>query len=513
MRYAVSAQEMKRCDDHTVAKIGIPALVLMERAAMETVQALLAKRAKRGKILVLSGVGNNGGDGLAAGRMLAALGDQVAFFIVGNKEKASEQTARQIRILENLGFSIQSNLKEEEYDIVIDALFGVGLSRNLEGVYRDVVEEINRMRQRGTYVVSVDVPSGICADTGNVMGAAIQADLTVTFAFAKRGLLLYPGKSYAGELMVRDIGIPSKAFGGQIPGMFYYEKDELPGRLPARRPDGNKGTFGKVLLIAGSRDMCGACVLAGKSILKTGAGMVKIIAPECNRQIIQSTLPEALLYSYEEMPQEREVQKALCWADAVVIGPGLGMSGAARFLLEYCLVNGQVPMVLDADALNMTGNSRHLAKLVKMAGERIILTPHPGELLRLLGADHTRYPGERMALVSEVLERFGCVVAAKDAVTLVSGGKEDGTFVNTTGNDGMATAGSGDVLAGIIGGLLAQKMSCFEAACTGVFLHGKAGDRAAESCGKHGMTAMDLISRLPEAMKGEPVWEEGRCRV
>lgn len=502
MQYAVSAQEMKQYDQYTISKIGIPALVLMERAAKETVLALLEQQKVMGKkVLVLSGMGNNGGDGLAVGRMLAALGARVTFLLVGNREKASEETKAQIRILENSGFSMQSNLEGEEYDIVIDALFGIGLSRDLEGVYGGWVQAVNRMRRNGAYVCSVDIPSGICADTGKVMGHAVQADLTVAFAFAKKGELLYPGRKYCGRLEIRDIGIWMQAAKEHKPGAFFYEEKDLPGLIPEREPDGNKGTFGKVLLIAGSRDMCGACILAGSSILRTGAGMVKIIAPECNREIIQRTLPEAMLYSYSGMPKEAEVKKALDWADAVVIGPGLGMGDAVRFLLQSVLAYGQIPMVLDADALNMAGRSPELAGLLKKAGKRAVLTPHPGELLRLLGADKERYFLERMELIEEGLQKFGCVIAAKDAATVVAGLDEDGIFINTSGNDGMATAGSGDVLAGIIGALLARHMSCFEAACAGVYLHGKAGEAAAARYGRNGMTAGNLVCALCDVLR------------
>lgn len=502
MQYAVSAQEMKRYDQYTISKIGIPALVLMERAAKETVLALLEQQKVTGKkVLVLSGMGNNGGDGLAVGRMLAALGAKVTFLLAGNREKVSEETKAQIRILENSGFSMQRNLESEEYDIVIDALFGIGLSRDLEGVYGDWVQAVNHMRQNGAYVCSVDIPSGICADTGKVMGHAVQADLTVAFAFAKKGELLYPGRKYCGRLEIRDIGIWMQAVKEHRPGAFFYEEKDLPDLIPVREPDGNKGTFGKVLLIAGSRDMCGACILAGSSILKTGAGMVKIIAPECNREIIQQTLPEAMLYSYSGMPEAAEVKKALDWADAVVIGPGLGTGDAAWLLLQSVLAYGQIPMVLDADALNMAGSSPELAGLLKKAGKRAVLTPHPGELLRLLGADKERYLLERMELIEEGLQKFGCVIAAKDAATVVAGLNEDGIFINTSGNDGMATAGSGDVLAGTIGALLARHMSCFEAACAGVYLHGKAGEAAAARYGRNGMMAGNLVSALSDVLR------------
>lgn len=510
VQYAVNAQEMKQCDQYTISKIGIPALVLMERAAVETVRALTAQKKVKGKsVLVLAGVGNNGGDGLAVGRMLAALGAEVTFVFPGKREKASEETNTQIRILENLGFSIQSKLESGEYDIIIDALFGIGLSRPLEGMYGALVEKVNHMHRKGAFVCSVDIPSGICADTGQVMGCAIRADLTAAFAFAKRGELLYPGRSYTGKLILCDIGIPTQAYKGHEPGAFYYEGKDLPGLLPKRIPDGNKGTFGKVLLIAGSRDLCGACILAGSSILKTGAGMVKIITPECNRVIIQGALPEAMLYSYQEVPAEAEVKKVLEWADAVVIGPGLGTGDAARILLGMTLGCGQIPMVLDADALNMAGSDRELAGLLKQAGKRAVLTPHPGELLRLLHADKKRYPEERMELIREGLQGFGCVLAAKDAATIVAEAGSNRLYINTSGNDGMATAGSGDVLSGIIGALLAGHMSCFDAACVGVFLHGKAGEAAAKRYGRYGMTAGNLVEQLPVVLSPKQVQKEG----
>lgn len=503
MQYAVTAAEMKLYDAETISKIGVPSLVLMERAALETVRALAEEGKAGGRVLIVAGTGNNGGDGLAVGRMLALSGADVTFLLAGREERATAETKNQIEILRNLGFSIQSKLEKREYDIVVDALFGIGLARTIEGAYEELVEAVNEMSQRGAFVCSVDIPSGICADTGRIMGCAIKADLTVTYAFAKKGELFYPGREYTGKLAVRDIGIPYMLTKQHKPKAFFYEKEDGALRLPERRPDGNKGTFGKVLLLAGSLDMCGACILCGSSILRTGAGMVKIVAPECNREIIQKTLPEAMLYSYRQFPEEAQLQKAFDWADVIVAGPGLGMSREAYFLVEYCLLSGKVPMVLDADALNLIGKHEELAELLRgQDGNRIVLTPHPGELVRLLGTDMESYQNKRMEMMEEAVKRYGCVLASKDAVTVVSG-EAGGIFINTSGNDGMATAGSGDVLAGIIGGLMAQGVSSFEAACLGVFLHGKAGDDAALQSGKYGMTAMDIVMHLPGVMKGE----------
>jgi len=502
LQYAVTSAEMKFYDAETISKIGMPSLVLMERAALETVRVLTEEGKAEGKVLVVAGVGNNGGDGLAIGRMLALSGAEVTFLLAGSEDKASSETKSQIEILRNLGFSIQSKLKNREYDIVIDALFGIGLGRPIEGAYRELVEEMEKMRQRGALVCSVDIPSGISADTGKIMGCAVKADVTVTYAFAKRGELLYPGREYTGKLVVRDIGIPHKLTEQLKPETFFYDKRDVPWRMPKRRPDGNKGTFGKVLLISGSLDMCGACILCGSSILRAGAGMVKIISPECNREIIQKSLPEAMLYSYEQFPKEDQLQKSLEWADIIVAGPGLGMGKEAYFLTEYCLLNGKIPMVLDADALNLIGKHKELAELLRRQdGKRIVLTPHPGELVRLLDTDMESYREKRMETVKEAVKRYGCVLASKDAVTVVLGEAQEGVFINTSGNDGMATAGSGDVLAGIIGGLMAQRLPAYEAACLGVYLHGRAGDEAVMENGKYAVTATDIVRYLSRVMK------------
>lgn len=504
MKYAVTAAEMKLYDQKTISEIGIPSLVLMERAALETVRVLLAERKEMKRVLIVAGTGNNGGDGLAVGRMLASLGAKVTFLIAGNWERLSKETALQKDILLNSGFSILRKMENEEYDIVIDALFGIGLSREVEGEYAGWIQTINDMKQRGTYVCSLDIPSGICADTGKVMGCAVRADLTAAFAFAKRGELLYPGREYAGKLVVCDIGIPSVVLENQYPGAAYLEREDAIRKLPERKPDGNKGTFGKVLLIAGRRDMCGACILVGSSAFKAGAGMVKIITPECNREILQSTLPEAMLYSYGDMPETEQLREALEWADVAAVGPGLGMDDAARFMIRYCLENSVIPLVLDADALNLIGLDQELAKLLAHKnGENIVLTPHPGELVRILEIDMEKYQADRMEVIQEALSRYGCILTAKDAVTITAEKNAKELLINTSGNDGMAVAGSGDVLTGIISGLIAQKMSCFEAAGLGVYLHGLAGEEACRSNGRYGMMAMDIVKQLPKVMGAE----------
>lgn len=502
MKYVLKAHEMKAYDRDTSERIGIPSMVLMERAALAAVDVISRKGHVLRKVLIAAGCGNNGGDGLAIGRLLAFKGVEVVFFMPGNQEKMSAETKAQAAILKNSGFSIQSNFEMKEYDMVIDALFGIGLSRNVEGVYYDVIEKINACGRKGAVILSVDIPSGICADTGRILGSAVRADLTVSFAFAKRGHLLYPGREYTGELIVKDIGITRQSFGEEPPAAFCYERSDVAELLPKRRPDGNKGTFGKVLLLSGCQDMGGACILCGRSILKTGAGMVKIITPSCNREILQNAVPEAMLYTFDKEPDKEKLEKSLNWADVIVAGPGMGTKQSAYLLLKYILEVGTGPLVLDADALNLIAAHDKLRMLAAGYGTgKLVITPHPGELVRLARTSMEEYQKRTEALVLALAKELHCVVAAKDAVTMVAQEGRREIYINTSGNDAMAGAGSGDVLAGVIGGLLAQKKEIFDAACLGVYLHGLAGEEAALKEGRYGMTASDMINRLSLVMR------------
>lgn len=505
MKYAVKSKEMKAYDEYTINKVGIPSMVLMERAALCVISNLSEKLGNTPKkVLIAAGVGNNGGDGLAVGRLLALKGHKVVFFLTGDREKMTGEALCQLTILENLGFSIQSKPEDIEYDMVIDALLGIGLSREVSGSYADAVDIINRLKEKGAYICGVDIPSGVCADTGRILGCAVRADITVTFAFAKRGQLLYPGKACCGKLVVEDIGISQKGFLLQKPTAFYYEKEDLKALLPYRAPDGNKGTFGKVLLIAGSKDLCGACILCGNSILRSGAGMVKIITPLCNRQIIQSALPEAMLQTYEDRPDESKIKQALKWCDAAVAGPGMGTDENGYALMKCLLEEDSLPMVIDADGLNLTAMHEDLMELMaKRKPGQTIITPHPGEFNRLSGTDMDAYKRKREQLIRLLSQKLHCIVAAKDAVTIVAEDQREEIYINNSGNEGMATAGSGDVLAGIMGALLGQKMKAYDAACFAVYLHGVAGELAGEENGRSGVVASDLIKKLMQVMRGQ----------
>ncbi|MDE6748919.1 MAG: NAD(P)H-hydrate dehydratase [Lachnospiraceae bacterium] len=494
MKYLVTQSEMKQYDKNTIEYFNYPSIVLMERAALATVEHLRREMGDAGyRVLVVSGCGNNGGDGIAVGRLLMLQGCKVDFTLLGNRENFSKETALQLKILEGYGYEPYDIIPESEYDIVIDAVFGIGLSRDIEGIYKEAVLKINEM---DSYVCSIDIPSGIHAGTGHILGCAVRANLTVSYGFIKLGEILYPGAGYCGKIICGQMGIDERSFLGKKPYWYTYDSiDDI--RLPMRRPDGNKGTFGKVLVIAGSDSMCGAAVMTGRSVFRMGAGMVKIVTSQKNRDVILEALPEAMLTVYgENFDFEEEFEKSLSWADCILIGPGIGTGSEAVWMLNKCLNESSLPIVIDADGLNI------LADMIdKPVNRKIILTPHLGEFARLYGCSVKEVSENLTKYPQKLADSMHCIVVCKDARTIVACPDAEKEFINTSGNAGMATAGSGDVLAGIITGLLAQGMEAKEAAVMGVCLHGFAGDMASACCGERSMTATDIIDKLQELIK------------
>ena len=483
----MTASEMRRFDENTIEKIGIPACVLMERAALAAAEVTEARFDGRGGfVLVMCVHGNNGGDGLAVARLLAERDFRVEVWCVGNREKASPQWKQQRSILEKYPVEFTDKPRRGDYGALIDALFGVGLSREIKHEYAEAVMLFNSLEG---WKLSLDVPSGIHSDTGRVLGCAVRADETVTFGFCKRGLVFYPGCEYAGEVSTADIGISERSFYGRKPEMYAYD-EEAAQLLPKRQRGGNKGTFGKVLLIAGSLNMAGAAILAARAAYRTGAGMVKVITCAGNR-ILQQAVPEALLGTPDEL--DRSVE----WADVIAVGPGLGKSAEALSCLEGVIYGSKLPLLADADALNLLAEHPELrAALAEQgaAGRKVILTPHVGELARLTGQSVSACAEELLcgiALASEL----HAVVTAKDARTLICGEGHD-VCVNLSGSNGMATAGSGDVLAGITAALLGQGMDAFEAAAVGAYIHGRAGEKAVGKRGEYGCMAGDLTTQM-----------------
>lgn len=502
MNYVVDAREMKLYEETVIDIMGMPSLTLMERAALSVAEEIRSYaqarqlRTEEKRLLVVVGSGNNGADGLAVARILSQEGWQVAVYQTGAAGHCTREWERQYKMIRYYPVQIVSNWPREEYTIMVDALFGIGLSRQIQGEYAEIVKEMNR---RKGYKLSVDVPSGIHASTGKVMGEAVRADLTVTFGWAKKGLLFYPGAEYVGRLVVKEIGINETCFdtAGEKPGMFYYN-EPVEKLLPSRQADGHKGTFGKVLLIAGFDQMPGAAVLAARAAYHAGTGMVKVVCPEGNRGILQTAVPEALWAGPEDWRTGCE------WADVIAIGPGLGKNSRVKEILTGVLSESRLPLVLDADALNLIAGDMSLQILTAdqgKAGRDLVLTPHEGELSRLSGKtlDQVREDREHAARI--LAQDLHCTLVCKGARTLICR-KQGENCVNLTGDSGMGTAGSGDVLTGIIAALMAQGADAFSAASVGVYLHGLAGERAARRYSSYGLTAGKLADAVGEVIAG-----------
>lgn len=491
MEYLVNAEEMRRCDQGTIKKYGVESLVLMERAALTVVEELCNGSFDLNRVLVVCGSGNNGGDGFAIARLLYLKNIDTAVVFAGKEESLTEETKIQKKICENYGMNIFKKTDMHEYTCIVDAVFGVGLSREIKGEYACLIQQINAS---GARVVAVDIPSGVSADTGKVMGTAVRADETVTFAYQKIGQALYPGSQMCGRLCVRDIGITAHGFGRDVPLTYSLTEEDM-GVLPVRQAYSNKGTYGKALLVAGQKNMCGAAILAARAAYRAGTGLVRVMTEECNRTAVQVALPEALLSTYDPMNFQPDLDGMRSWPTAVGIGPGIGMSGEKREILELLLRESRVPVVMDADALNLLAREK---ELLQKRSCQVIVTPHVGEMCRLTGRTKQEITGDLIGTCRSFARENGVICVLKDARTVISDGRE--VCINQTGCSGMATGGSGDVLTGLLTGLLAQGMEPFLAAKSAVYLHGKAGELAESRMGARGMLAGDIACALPEIL-------------
>lgn len=511
MKKILTSSEMKKYDAYTINEIGIPSMVLMERAAISVYEEVVKyaddtnRKPEHIKVLVVCGTGNNGGDGLAVARLLSQKGFFVKVVLYGDREKLSHECRQQYEILQRLNLGISTQTDEVEYDIIIDSLFGIGLSRPLGGGYAALICDLN---QRNAYKIAVDIPSGLCADTGRVLGVSFKADLTVTFGFCKRGLLVGDGMLYAGQILCKDIGIYD--CGLQQSGTDAWVLDEeIKELLPVRKPNGNKGTFGKVFIYAGSEETFGAALLCAKSALSAGAGMIKVLCPAKLKDFMLHEIPEAMLLCYgNETPQEElesEIMDALLWCDSVVAGPGIGINKFSSFLLQILLKYAKVPMVLDADALNLLSSDDELKQLLlytnKKNNRELVITPHLGEMSRLLNCSVGKLKEEPFEMARKLSKSYDAIAVCKDARTILCQDEKD-FYINTSGNHGMATAGSGDVLAGILGAYSAISDDVYKDAAIAVCLHGKAGDVAADMVGMRALTASHMIEGMIALQKG-----------
>ena len=494
MQLWVNAAQMKAADQYTIQKLGVPSLELMEHAAQACVQVLEDEKFDLSHVCVVCGSGNNGGDGFAIARILQNNRYSVETFCVGNPEHYTEETQEQMYRLQECGGKITYGMPQEDsYSVIIDAVFGVGLSRKVEGRYRQVIEQMNRMR--GTKF-AVDIPSGLSATTGCILGCAFKADYTVTFQLKKIGLELSQGRTMAGKVIVPDIGISTDSICEDQEIVRTAGKDIYRKMLPDRPEDSNKGTYGRLLVIAGSKGMAGAAYLNAHAAYMTGAGLVRIYTSSDNREILQTLLPEAIITTYEEYNKE-ELLSLLTWADGVCIGSGLGMSRLSEKILKTVIEYVKVPCLIDADGLNLLAENKNY--LNQMAERRFVITPHMKEMSRLTGTPVEELKADRMQILKDFISRYRITCVLKDSRTLIAS-EEKGIRMNLTGNSAMAKAGSGDVLAGVISGWMVQGKEAEDAAELGTYIHGLSGDLAKFEKGVYSVMARDLIEYISKAL-------------
>lgn len=519
----VSPSTMRQMDKIAIEEFKIPGVILMENAGIKVAQAVknMWKAAKNGvsrKVVFFCGKGNNGGDGFVAARHLVNMGFEASVFIIADPDSITGDAAINLEIIKNLDIAIKVIKEEADLGeakdlakgafVLVDAIFGTGLKGQVRGIAKSVIEIINQLE---IPVISVDIPSGICGSTGKVLGAAVKAHQTVTLALPKTGLLLYPGAEYVGELITADISMPTKLVKSIDAEAELLDAEWVRQCFKAFPADAHKGTFGRVFIIAGSVGMTGAAALAATAAVRSGAGLVTIGIPEGLNDILEVKVTEAMTLPLPETPSgslgKRAKEKSLDFAgkcDAVVLGPGLSTNPETVEFVRGFIAECSVPMIVDADGLNALAEYPDIFKEAKAP---IVITPHPGEMARLLSTSVSDVQEDRIWAVKTAAKKFGCTAVLKGARSLIA--TTDGKLIiNPTGNAGMATGGSGDVLAGMIGAFLARGMKPYEAAAAGIYLHGLAGDLAAKKQGQICLAASDIIDFLPKAFKKMKVYDD-----
>ena len=506
MKYLVTGKEMKLLDQNTSVYFKVPELVLMEQAAMHFVwrlcDVLKEETTKKDcKGIVFCGLGNNGADGIAIARLLNERGIHTQVCKVSELLIKKGDTSPSYRVQEEIyqayQYPVQNDIPSilnQTYDFVVDAVFGIGLSRPLNEEYISIIQ---LMQDTKGCKFAVDMPSGVNSDNGQIMSVALKCDYTITFSYAKLGLCVWPGNEFAGQIFVENIGITDASWLEEQPSMAYLEAEDLR-LLPKRPAHSNKGTFGKLLVIAGSLNMAGAAIFAAKAAYRCGVGLVKIFTQEENRVIIQETLPEALLSTYGHNIDKEQLIRDMQWADAIVIGPGLGISAHSQEIVDVVHRYASVPVLWDADGLNVLSKNM---QLLQETHAEYICTPHLGEFSRLIHQPVVWIQEHLVESAVDFAKKYDLICVLKDFRTVIAN-PQGMCYLNLSGNNGMATGGSGDVLAGIIGALLAQGLKGAQASTFGTFIHGLAGDFTREKTGTHSMLASDIIDALETIWKG-----------
>ena len=492
-----SAEQIRLWDQYTIQHEPIPSINLMERAASQCVDWLERNNYTDNSFHIFCGKGNNGGDGLAIARMLSERKTTVTVHILEFGHKGTDDFQTNLaRLHQYPGISIRFIQTEENFhaltsdDIVIDALFGSGLNRGLEGVTANLVQHIN---DSGCTIISIDIPSGLFTDKSSKGQTVIKADHTLSFQCYKMAFLVAENSAFIGEVHILDIGLHPDFYPAASLNYELTDTDLIRSIYKPRNKFGHKGNFGHALIVAGSYGKIGAAVLSAKACLRSGAGLLSCHIPKCGYDIMQTSLPEAMVMTDFNSSFNTKLDDDPAKYEAIGIGPGIGTASETKMMLRDILGTCKKPLVLDADALNIIASQKDLLSFIP-AGS--ILTPHPKEFERMFGETENEF--ERIELALQKAIELNLVIVVKGHHTLIAApnGK---AFFNSTGNAGMATAGSGDTLTGILTGLLAQGYVSVDAAILGVFIHGLAGDIAAKKISMEAMIAGDIIDCLPEA--------------
>lgn len=509
----VTASQMRSIDSNTI-NLGIPGIVLMENAASCVVREICADYPDIAgfSVVVVCGKGNNGGDGFAIARHLMNLGAFVQTVLVGESSALRGDALSNYVILNNMGAHVLEIRTDSELpilreslsrsELVIDALLGTGIQGSIRGIYKDVIDMMNQSEHP---VISVDVPSGLNSDTGSISGICVRAHKTVTFGLPKVGLVTFPGVDYVGELVVGDIGIPDKVVQDENITTNLTTCYDVERILSPRKRDAHKGDYGRVFLVGGSTGLTGAVALSATAALRIGAGLVTVGVPAKLHDILEIKLTEAMsipLCDYgdgtlDASAAERILEfSSMC--DCVAIGPGLSKTKSTIQVVSRVLHKLECSCIVDADGLNCL--SEELSILKQCKGE-VVLTPHPGEMSRLTGLSISQIQENRLGISLEFAKENNVILVLKGARTVVAspGGL---AYINPTGTPGMATGGSGDVLTGVLAGLVAQGIDPFMAAVTGVYICGRAGEVAVEEQGECGLVAGDIVRKIPLVVKG-----------
>lgn len=487
---------MREIDKYCIETLRIPSIVLMENAALKVIKNIDLKSYE--SFVVVCGSGNNGGDGFAVARHLYVLGKKIEVFLIGTEDSMSQDCRVNYTVLKNLGVAVNKVNNVEDVselrdallrcEVTVDAIFGTGLSRNVEGIYDLVIAIIN---ENSKYILSIDVPSGFSSDNGKALGNCVRANKTVTFQLYKRGFLTYGSDKYTGEVVVEAIGIPEFVVDKFHNNEFIIDREMIKSSLKVRDKYSHKGDYGRVLLAAGSKGFTGAAYIAAEAAVKSGAGLVTLACSEDIQEVLSSKLVEAMTVTFKDKDRLKDI---ISKCSSIAVGPGMGNSEDTFNMVQYILENAACLVVIDADGINVLKDRLFILKNRK---HKVIITPHPGEMSRITGLSIGYINENRIKVAKEFAKEYDVIVLLKGYNTVITDG--DAVMVNPTGNSSMASGGMGDCLTGIIASFIAQGYNSLEAAYMAAFLHGYAGEKLSEKmfC----VSASSIIKSLPYVIK------------